>query len=347
MWKSFRFGRRVWTLVAAGLAIASTVTIILSIRREAGVRAGGNGGDAAAYQQIVDRMQSGNDFYTATGAVLRSRNYPVASVFNWREPLLPAGIAALSEGGAMIALSMLALLLLMRARPLLQGVLGILPILPALVMVTIYDAMFYAELWAGLCLGHSAVSYARNQRLSGVAWAVAALFFRELAAPFCAVAGVRALWRRERTEIAAWAIGGIAFVAYYSWHVTQVLSHIQADEPAQQQSWLAFGGLAFVLHAFRNASGLIVGLPPFLFGVLVAFAVAAWWSNTMTWHVRAGIVTYAVFFSVVGQPFNGYWGLIVAPLFGLWLAHAERGLTVLVAPDGIAADGSTRMKTLG
>ena len=283
------------------------------------------------YQAIVDRMQSGSDFYTATGAVLRARNYPLVPVFNWREPLLPVAIATLSERGAMLLLWMLTLSLVLRARPLLHGVLGVLPLLPALVMVTIYDAMFYAELWAGLCIGHSAVSYARNQRLSGVAWAVLALFIRELAAPFCIVAGVRALWRRERNEIAGWALGGLAFIAYYGWHVSNVLAHTGESDQARQQSWLAVGGLSFVLHAFRNASGAMVGLPPFLFGMLVAFAVSAWWSKAMTWHVRAGIVAYAVFFFFVGQPFNGYWGLVVAPLFGLWLSDAERGLAVLAA----------------
>ena len=319
-------------LVAAGLAITAVVTVILSNRREAGVGARGGGGDAATYQQIVDRMQSGSDFYAATGAVLRSRNYPVASVFNWREPLLAAAIAFLSERVAMLVLATLAVSLVMRARPLLRGVLGVLPILPAVVMVTIYDAMFYAELWAGLCIGHAAVSYARNGPRSGVAWAVAALFFRELAAPFCVVAGVRALWRRDRSEITAWAFGGLAFVAYYGWHVSQVLSHIQAGDAAHSQSWLAFGGLPFLLHAFRNASGVMVGLPPYLFGVLMTFAVSAWWSPTMTWHVRAGVVAYAVFFLLCGHPFNGYWGLTVAPLFGLWLAHAQIGIAALTGP---------------
>ena len=253
MLKSLRFAGQLWILVAAGLAIVSVVTVVLSNRREAGVRSGGSG-DAAVYQQIVDRLQSGSDLYVATGAVLRSGNYPVASVFNWREPLLPAAIAALSERGAMLVLWTLALSLLLRARSLLGGILGILPILPALVMVAIYDAMFYAELWAGLCIGHSAVSYARNRPLAGVAWAVAALFFRELAAPFCVAAGARALWRRDRTEIAAWAVGGLAFGTYYGWHVTRVLSHIQPGDPAHPQSWLAFGGLSFLLHAFRHAA---------------------------------------------------------------------------------------------
>jgi len=328
MVKSLKFSTRLWMLAGAGLAIAAVVTVVLGTRREAGVGPAATG-DAATYRQIVDRMRSGSDFYSATGAVLRSRNYPVASVFNWREPLLATGIAAISERGAMLVLWMLAALLLVRALPLLQGVLGVLPILPALVMVAIGDAVFFGELWAGLCIGHSAVSYARNQPLFAVGWAVLALFFRELAAPFCVVAGIRALWHRDRPEIIAWVIGGVGFVAYYGWHVTQVLSHIQESDPAHPQSWLAFGGLAFLLHAFRNASGAMIGLPPFLFGLLVAFAVAAWWSRSMTWHVRAGIIAYAVFFFVFGLPFNGYWGLVAGPLFGLWLAHGGRGLAVL------------------
>ena len=339
MVKSLRFGARLWMLATAGLAIASVVAIVLGNRPEAGVRRDGNG-DAATYRQIVDRMRSGNDFYTATGAVLRSRNYPVASVFNWREPLLSSGIAVLSERGATLVLWMLALLLLVRAGPLLRGVLGVLPILPALIMVALGDALFFAEIWAGLCLGHSAVAYARNRPCSGVAWAILALFFRELAAPFCAVAGARALWRRERSEITAWAVGGMAFIAYYGWHLSNVLSQIQESDPEHPQSWLAFGGLSFLLHAFRNASGLLLGLPTFLFGVLVAFAVSAWWSRTMTWHVRAGVIAYAVFFLFFGLPFNGYWGLIVAPLFGLWLAHSERGLVALAQPVQPAAPHS-------
>ena len=332
LWRN-RIGR-LSILAIAGLAIAAVVTIILGGRSEAGADRGGNA-DAATYRQIVDRMRSGSDFYTATGAVLRSQHYPVASVFNWREPLLASAIAVFSERGATLVLCGLAVLLVVRARPLLSGVLGVLPILPALLMVALQDAVFFAELWAGICLGQSAVSYARKQPHSGVAWAILALFFRELTAPFCVVAGVRALWQRERREMAAWAVGGAAFAAYYGWHVTRVLSHIQEGDPAQQQTWLALGGLPFLLHAFRSASGLLLGLPPFLYGLLVAFAVAAWWSRSMTWHVRAGVIAYAVFFLFCGLPFNGYWGLIVAPMFGLWLANGASGVARLLAQPGV------------
>ena len=43
----------------------------------------------------------------------------------------------------------------------------------------------------------------------------------------------------------------------------------------------------------------------------------------MTWHVRAGVMAYAVFFLFFGLPFNGYWGLIVGPLLLTWLSAPD------------------------
>jgi hypothetical protein len=90
--------------------------------------------------------------------------------------------------------------------------------------------------------------------------------------------------------------------------------------------------VGFRFYFDRNASGAMVRLPPFLFGLLMAFAVCTWWFKSMPWHVRAGVVAYAVFFLLCGQPFNGYWRLVFAPLFGLWLTHGERGIASLNQP---------------
>jgi hypothetical protein len=84
-----------------------------------------------------------------------------------------------------------------------------------------------------------------------------------------------------------------------------------------------------MLSAFREGAGLLGLLPPFLFGIVIALAVSAWWSKTMPWHVRAGVLAYAVLFLIVGQPFNLYWGIIVGPLFGLWLAYVDPSREVL------------------
>ena len=87
-------------LAAAGVFIASAVAInIQNSLQEAGIGSAATG-DAATFQEIVARMKTGTDYYDAAAAVLRSREYPVASIFNWREPLLYKGIAALSEIGS-------------------------------------------------------------------------------------------------------------------------------------------------------------------------------------------------------------------------------------------------------
>ncbi len=59
-----------------------------------------------------------------------------------------------------------------------------------------------------------------------------------------------------------------------------------------------------------KAPDFLVCCRPFC-GIVIALAVSAWWSKTMPWHVRAGVLAYAVLVLIVGQPFNLYWGIIV------------------------------------
>jgi hypothetical protein len=312
---------RLVVMLACGAAIASSVAIMLSNQRQVTVPPAG--GDSRFFEEVVARVRSGEGYYVATGALLRANHYPLTSVFNWRLPLLYVAIARVSEPGASFVLWALALLLLVRATPILRGVLGVLPLLPGLFIVTVRPALFLTELWAGVCIGHSVVSYARNRRLEGVAWAVVALFIRELAAVYCVVAGVHAVWRRQWREVLAWTVGAAAFAIYFGVHTAMVRSNVHAGDPAQPRSWIAFGGLPFMLRAFREGAGLLGLLPPLLFGIIIALAVSAWWSKTMPWHVRAGVPAYAALFLIVGQPFNVYWGDIIGPLFGLWLAYVD------------------------
>jgi hypothetical protein len=109
---------------------------------------------------------------------------------------------------------------------------------------------------------------------------------------------------------------------------------VREPGPDSTDSWLAFGGPAFMLRAFQNASGLVLVLPSIVFGLLVAVAVGAWWSPSMPWHVRAGVVASALFFLVAGLPYNVYWGVIVGPLLGLWLSHADDSTLLQASATG-------------
>ena len=207
---------RLVVMIATGAAVASSVAIMLPNQRQATVPPAG--GDSRFFEEVVARVRSGEGYYTAAGALLRSRDYPLASVFNWRLPLLYVAIARLSEQGASVVLWILALLLLLRAKPVLTGILGVLPLLPGLLIVAVRPALFLTELWAGLCIGHSVIWSARNRRMEGVAWAVGALFIRELAALYWVVAGVHAIWRRQWREVLAWTVGAAAFAIYFGVH---------------------------------------------------------------------------------------------------------------------------------
>jgi hypothetical protein len=326
--------RSTLALGAAALAIAALVAAVLDTGPAVREPGPDSTGDAGFYHRVIEQMRAGAGYYEASAAQLRSGPNAIASVFNWRPPLLYAGIAALSEPLSRVILWLLAAALVVRAWPLYRGPIGVLPLLNAVMIAAAAPLVFFTEMWAGLCLGHAAVSYARQDRISGVAWAVTALCLRELSAPFCVVAGTYALWRRDWREVSAWIVGGGIFALYFGWHAANVLAQLHPTDPAQPDSWLAFGGPAFMLRAFQNASGLVLVLPSIVFGLLVAVAVGAWWSPSMPWHVRAGVVAYALFFLVAGLPYNVYWGVIVGPLLGLWLAHADDSTLLRVSAAG-------------
>jgi hypothetical protein len=46
-------------------------------------------------------------------------------------------------------------------------------------------------------------------------------------------------------------------------------------------------------------------------------------------HIRGCVLVYSVLFLVVGQPFNQYWGLLIAPITAMWLTYAPSGFGIL------------------
>ena len=59
--------------------------------------------------------------------------------------------------------------------------------------------------------------------------------------------------------------------------------------------------------------------------VLAALAVAPW-AKSMPPELRVAGLAYIVFLLVAGQPFNVYWGAIVAPILACWFAFVVEGI---------------------
>jgi hypothetical protein len=285
--------------------------------------------DRELFIAVADGMRAGRSYYEVYGSESRAHGYPTRSVFNWRQPLILPAVASVPRLAGILLLVALAAALLVQAHHLLRfELLGVLTVLNAAFVALVPGEVYFTESWAGLCLGLSALAYARRRETIGASWALLALFIRELAAPYCVVAAVLALSRRRWREAGVWVGGGMVYALYFGAHVWQVWQHVLPGDGAHTHSWLYGGGLPFVLQIWRQ-NGMLTVLPWPIFSLVIVAAVAAWWAPKMPLHVRASVLVYSVLFLFIGLPFNTYWGELIAPLAALWLAYAPGGLSTL------------------
>lgn len=283
-------------------------------------------GDIALFRAIVDRVHAGEGYYDAFGADLRARNYPAASVFNWRMPLPLWLIGRLPEIVlAKVLLSLIGLTVLVwgfdwnaRETSLTASFVSSLALTGAVMPAVLGDLMVMPELWSGLLIALSLCCYGRNQRTAAVAAGVAALFFRELAAPYVLLMMAFAVRERQWKELARWSLGIAVFAVHYGLHVSQVVAHQLPTDRTHPESWIQFLGLPFVISTAQMNCYLLL-LPQWvtaLFVVLALAGIAAWKTPA---HARLGstIWGFCAAFCVVGQPFNQYWGSMYAPLLAL------------------------------
>jgi hypothetical protein len=293
--------------------------------------------DVALYQAIVARVRAGEPYYDAVGAEMRARHYPLRPVFNWRQPTYAWLLAALPSSWLASVLLVgvaLAVVLLFRrwlvATPFSRYAL----VATALMAVTMAGAfvptfVFLQESWAGFLVALSVISFALDRWRLGVAASLLALAFRELALLPCAVGLALAVRDRRGRELAAWVAGLAAWALLFSWHLAEVTRHTRPDDLAR--GWLALGGASFLLETCKWNS-LLVALPAWAIAVLLPFVLLGLGGFREPAATRAALIVfgYLAAFTVVGRPFNEYWGAIYAPLltFGFIGAPASvRDLT--------------------
>lgn len=351
-----RIGRRSARLALFGLVGAAGFTVALTLSPYGTGFARSDRGryaDSVGYLREIERMRAGETFYEASASVLAEMGYPTAWVFNWRMPLPMAALAKLPDPAlgriplAALALGMLALgwaALRREAGPFSAGLGAVLltgTALPAL----IGDLYVQPVLWAGLLIGLSAGSLGAGLRKLGVAAGVAAPLFREFAVVWTVGCLVLAWLEGRRREAAVWLAGVAAFGGLLLYHAVQVRAHMGPDPLVQTEGWLQWGGLPFVLSMFQM-NGYLLLLPQWvtaLFFVLCLVGVVGW-RSAIGLRVGLALALYVLAFSVVGRPYNQYWGLIFAPLACL---GAGRGIHVLVDLWGTAFRPPRAQRSVG
>jgi hypothetical protein len=181
----------------------------------------------------------------------------------------------------------------------------------------VFLANLYAMpvVWSGVLLGLSVCAYGQGRWGWGLLAGTAALFFRDLAAPYCLASAAWAVWRRRWGEAFAWAVGLAAYGVFFLMHVEIVRSYMQPGDMAHNHSWLRLGGLPFVISLVQVNAYLLVS-PQWLSALYLPAALLglAGWRSPAGGRATGAVGLYLVLFAFVGQPFNQYWGSLIAPL---------------------------------
>jgi hypothetical protein len=321
--------------VLTGLFVAVTLSPLAS--GNADVPPSQTPGDVDLYRAEIQRIRAGEGYYQAAAAELQLRGYPTASVFNWRTPLPMWLIAKLPDGAGKVLLCLLATVLIAwslrvmaREGGLAQAVLCAVLLFGATMPVFLADLYVMPVLWAGVLLGLSVCAYGRGQWPLGVAAGLAALFCRDLAGPYCVLAAIWAVRERRKKEVLAWTAGLLAYGVFFAGHWLTVQSFLVGGERAHDHSWVRFGGLPFVLATVQTNAYLLVS-PQWLTATYLAAAILgfAGWNSPAGQRIAATVCVYTLLFAVIGQPFNQYWGSLVAPLFCFGAARCPAAIADL------------------
>ena len=291
--------------------------------------------DAELHANTIARLRSGEPYYPAVGAELRANGYPTQSVFNWRTPLhyeivalLPANISAWLIRGLSVLVVLGAIWALADRAPAMTIAGALLLLGAVLVPLLGMSAVLFGEIWSGLLIGLSLACYYRRRGVLAAVAGVLALFMRELAAPYVVVCALLAVRSRRRREMAAWAIGVAAYAVYYARHALQAMEHVHPTDLSNAAAWIQFPGLPFLLRTLRE-NGWLLLLPAWAAPIVCVLATAALFAPSAPPQLKASLAAYFVFFLVVGQPFNDYWGLVATPIWAYALAHGVEGVRAL------------------
>jgi hypothetical protein len=189
------------------------------------------------------------------------------------------------------------------------------------------SSYLFTELWAGVTIGLSICAFRRGWVALGVASGLFALFYRELALPYVFVSLGLAVWSGRKREAIAWVVGIALFVAFMAVHASIVASRLTPMDQALEGGWLRFGGARFLLATSRM-NVFLMGVPLLWTAIVLCLAVFGLTDTRDETRRRVGytLLLYLVAFSIVGAPFNYYWGFLDAPLLAIAVGGAPRAL---------------------
>lgn len=290
--------------------------------------------DLRLFRLVVTRVQAGDSFHEATQQEFRTYGYPTRSVFNWRTPFYAWWLGRVTgvEPGRWLLMAGVLLAVLLASRDMFDdcGIAasgGVVSLVGAMAWCVGKETVFFTELWAGMLIVLSLCALRRGWTAVGVGLGLTAVFYRELALPYALVALCLAAWNGKRREALGWLVGLVLFVVFMAGHAALVHSRLTAIDAAIEGGWVRFGGVRFLLATTRLNVFVISAWTAAFFLPLACLGLASVSSRGGTGPlIGLTAAVYLVAFSVVGNSFNDYWGLMTAPLLALGVGYAPTAL---------------------
>lgn len=296
--------------------------------------------DSRVYRAVADRVHAGEGYYDAAADELASHGYPTGSVFNWRLPTYAWLLGVLPDASwgwyilELIVLSAIGMASTAVARD--SGARMRAATAASLVVadgwIAFPEPAYFMELWAGTFVLISLCFYFNDNWVGGVAAGSIALLLRELAFPFCLIMVILAGRRRRWREVAAWAAILTAYALLFSLHSLEVGRRGAGLAPGRSLAWVTFGGVTSVLSTSRM-NLLLSSLPVWVTAVYVPMALL----GLLGWPARGALpmkltaVTYLALFSMIGQPFNFYWGWLCSPILAIGIVRMPLSVYDLIS----------------
>ena len=295
----------------------------------------GGGADIRLYEAEVTRMRQGESYYHVAGEELRARGFPTRSVFNWRLPLLFQLIAAppslwfarLTLGGLAVTVLALRFRILEREAGSRAALGGTLLTVGALLPAFLGVGYLLPDVWSATLIALCLCAFGVNRPALGVVAGVASLFAREQGGLCCVIGLALAARRRAWPEVVGWSAGLALYATYFAWHAWMVSGLTGEHELAHREGWIQFSGAPFVIAACQM-NCLLLLLPQWVTCLYFPLALLGFASWRTKFAERSGLVAawYLIAFAIVGQPFNQYWGVLIAPVLAWGFARAPAAL---------------------